>query len=164
MAWKKAPDWLVTAFGASLPDDPRVLRRQMFGYPCSFVGGNMYAGLFEERVVVRLSDADREALGRIDEAAPFEPMGRPMRGYMVLPEATARDARGLRDWLGRAFTHVSGLPVKVKKTAGSAKKDTVNAKNRTSNNPKVTKSTPKRTAPTPKRTGTTTRGTRPTRK
>ena len=41
MAWKKAPAALIDLFGASLPDDPRIERRQMFGYPAAFVNGNL---------------------------------------------------------------------------------------------------------------------------
>ncbi len=40
-AWKKSSAKLIAAFDASLPVDPRVERRSMFGYPCAFTGGNM---------------------------------------------------------------------------------------------------------------------------
>ena len=33
MAWEKAPRALVELFAESLPDDPRIERRKMFGYP-----------------------------------------------------------------------------------------------------------------------------------
>ena len=45
MAWTKAPQSLVDLFTESLPDDPRIERRKMFGFPSVFVGGNMCAGL-----------------------------------------------------------------------------------------------------------------------
>jgi TfoX/Sxy family transcriptional regulator of competence genes len=53
MAWKKSPPELVQRFekvAASLGTE----RRKMFGYPASFVHGNMFAGLHEDRFVLRL--------------------------------------------------------------------------------------------------------------
>jgi len=43
--WRKSPDDLIALFYAALPEDPRVERRKMFGYPCAFVGGNLFSGL-----------------------------------------------------------------------------------------------------------------------
>ena len=43
MAWVKASQGLMDLFAESLPDDPRVERRKMFGYPSIFVGGKAAA-------------------------------------------------------------------------------------------------------------------------
>jgi hypothetical protein len=55
MAWMKTPRGLVDLFDESMPDDPRLERRRMFGCPCVFVNGNMCAGLIEDRMIARLS-------------------------------------------------------------------------------------------------------------
>ena len=121
MKWKKAPEALVKLFDGVFPDDARAERRQMFGYPAGFVNGNMFAGLHEERFVVRLGDADRARLLAVDGATTFEPMkGRPMREYVVLPRSILDDAAELSRWLGRALAHGAALPPKAKK--GAAKK------------------------------------------
>ena len=39
---------------------PDAARKKMFGYPAAFVGGNMATGLFADRWVVRLPDAEIE--------------------------------------------------------------------------------------------------------
>lgn len=62
MAWKKSSPELVDAFVAALPNGRRVERRQMFEYPAVFVNGNMFAGLHQEDVVVRLPDELRTTL------------------------------------------------------------------------------------------------------
>jgi hypothetical protein len=54
--WRKSPDDLIALFHAALPDDPRIERRKMFGYPCAFVGGNLFTGLHQENVIVRLAE------------------------------------------------------------------------------------------------------------
>jgi hypothetical protein len=86
--WRKSPDDLIVLFHAALPDDPRIERRKMFGYPCAFVGGNLFTGLHQENVIVRLAETDRVAAIRKQGARLFEPMtGRPMREYIVLPKS-----------------------------------------------------------------------------
>jgi TfoX/Sxy family transcriptional regulator of competence genes len=119
MAWIKAPQGLIDLFDESLPDDPRLQRRKMFGYPAVFVHGNMAAGLFQDRVFVRLSDADRAALPRGGDY--FEPMpGRPMKAYAVIPDEVVADEERLAEVLGRAVTFTGTLP--PKKTEPKRKK------------------------------------------
>ena len=37
-------------------------KRQMFGFPAYFVNGNMFTGVFEDVIILRLADPDREEL------------------------------------------------------------------------------------------------------
>jgi hypothetical protein len=60
----------------------------MFGYPCALVGGNLLTGLHQESSTVCLAESDHLAAIGEQEASLFEAMsGRPMREYIVLPEA-----------------------------------------------------------------------------
>ncbi len=123
MAWRKSPPELIALFDAALPDDARIERRKMFGYPCAFVNGNMFTGLHQEDWVVRLSEVDRDTAKQDLGAGMFEPMaGRPMREYVSLPEAVLSDDAALADWIGRSLAYASSLPVKVKKPRKAAKK------------------------------------------
>jgi TfoX/Sxy family transcriptional regulator of competence genes len=122
-AWKKSSQRLVDLFEAALPDDPRVERRPMFGYPAAFTGGNLFASLFEERLVVRLDDEHRESLRALPGAKPFEPMpGRPMKEYTLVPPAMHGRPVDLAKWVARALEYVSTLPPKPRKKAGAKKK------------------------------------------
>ncbi len=56
MAWEKPSETLIEHFGRWLPDDSNVERRKMFGCPCAFVNGNMFAGVHEQNLIVRLSE------------------------------------------------------------------------------------------------------------
>lgn len=78
-AWKKTSPELLVAFDKALPASPGVTRRPMFGYASAFVNGNMFAGTFQDAIVVRLAEDDRVALLK-KGAAPFEPMGSPDEG------------------------------------------------------------------------------------
>lgn len=129
--WRKSPDDLVALFYAALPDDPRVERRKMFGYPCAFIGGNLFTGLHQENVIVRLAENDRlDAVGK-KGVRMFEPMsGRPMREYIVLPEAALASRTELATWLRRALSYAASLPAKTKKPARKAKSPAAKASRR----------------------------------
>lgn len=116
MAWDKSPPELIAVFDAALPPDPAIERRQMFGYPCAFVNGNMFVGLHEDNLILRLSEADREAFIETHGTRLFEPFpGRVMREYAVVPPALRTDAAALGDWIGRSLAYASALPPKAKK-------------------------------------------------
>jgi TfoX/Sxy family transcriptional regulator of competence genes len=102
-------------FASVVPDHPAVKIRPMFGQLSAFVNGNMFMGIFGDDVLVRVPDADREALlsagGR-----PFEPMaGRPMREYVVLPRAWRDQPDLVREWAARSLDHAEELPPKQPK-------------------------------------------------
>ena len=110
--WKKSPPELIAAFDAAIAGKPGVERRQMFGYPCAFLKGNMLSGLFQDQMMVRLSEADRSKASLEAAATPFAPGGRPMREYVVLPLQIVADKRKVGAWLKRAIAYVETLPAK----------------------------------------------------
>jgi TfoX/Sxy family transcriptional regulator of competence genes len=90
--------------------------RKMFGYPCAFVNGNMYAGLFETGLFLRLPESERAALLKLKGAVPFEPLpGRVMREYVVAPADLVQQPAVAAKWIRKAFDYGSSLPAKVKK-------------------------------------------------
>lgn len=142
MTWRKSPEQLVETFLAALPDDPRIERRKMFGYPCAFVNGNMFTGLHQENLIVRLGEEDRRTLVEKEGAHIFAPFpGRLMKEYVSLPEELITTPRTLQAWLRLSLEHTASLPPKGAKKAassGTAKKTTA---------PK--KTAPKKAGPTP---------------
>lgn len=114
MAWKKSPPELVAAFDAAIPEGVKVERRVMFGCPALFVRGHMAAGLFEDKVFVRVGEKDvRWMVG--EGGTAFEPMkGRPMRGFVVAPDRVRRDGARLAKWVAAGIEHAAALPPKEK--------------------------------------------------
>lgn len=106
---------LAQCFDASLPGDERVERRKMFGCPCAFVNGNMFAGVHEDKLIVRLPPEERERSVEEGRAQPCEIMGRVMREYVLLPDPLERKAGELRGWIERAFAYASELSPKQPK-------------------------------------------------
>ena len=110
--WKKAPPELVKAFEDAIATVPGAQPRKMFGYPAAFVNGQMFTGVFQDRLFVRLPESGRAELERLG-GKPFEPMpGRPMREYAEVPFGVLRSKTALADWIRRAFDYASALPAK----------------------------------------------------
>ena len=118
-AWKKTSPELVAVFDKAVPKSPGVTRRPMFGYASAFVNGNMFAGTFQDTIVVRLTETDRGALLKVKGAAPFEPMGHPMKEYVVVPASIVAKPTELGAWIERGHRYALTLPAK-----GATKKTT----------------------------------------
>ena len=92
---------------------PDITIKQMFGYPCAWIAGNMVSGLFAEDWWVRLSEEDREALLALPGAHQFEVMpGKAMGRYVVLPPDVAANDADVDAWLTKAIDYTRTLPPK----------------------------------------------------
>jgi TfoX/Sxy family transcriptional regulator of competence genes len=116
MKMQKSSPEIEKTFDEAFPEDPRAERRKMFGFSAGFVNGNHFGGLFENEVVLRLGDADRQTIVAEHGGSPFQPMGKPMRGYVSLPSSIVQEPAQLREWVNRAFEYGASLPPKEKKT------------------------------------------------
>lgn len=131
MQLKRPPPTLVELFQKLLPETGGD-GRTMFGCPCGFLGGNMFMGLFGDRLFLRLGEGDRDKLLAEEGAEHFDPMGgRPMREYVVVPSAWLEGDLDddLRAWTAKSVRYAKTLPPKVAKAAGK-KKPAVKAKAR----------------------------------
>ncbi len=126
MVWQKTPTELVELYERVRPPaGAGVEHRKMFGCPCCFVNGQMFMGLFEDRLFLRLGEDDRAAFLALPGAEQFTPMdGRPMREYVTAPAAMLADGPELRGWIDRSLTYAAALPAKERKprTAARAKR------------------------------------------
>ena len=112
--WQKAPLALIELFERNLPANERIERRKMFGYPCVFVGGNMFSFVHESNLVVRLDEEKRNEL--LDKGwRNFQPMGRVMREYLELPHHFLENEIEVRKILQESFDFAKNLPLKIKK-------------------------------------------------
>jgi hypothetical protein len=115
--FEKPPAELVARFEDVLARvaTPETTRRQMFGHPCAWVGGNMATGLFAASWWVRLPPDELERVLTSGEATTFSVMpGRAMQGYAVMPAAVVDDDRQVDDWVSRALAYTATLPPKRK--------------------------------------------------
>jgi len=99
-------------------------RRPMFGASTYFVNGNMFAGIHEDTIILRLSEKHRqEIMKEYDEVRPFEPVeGRPMKEYITLPEDIYSQSEIFQKWLKRSYEYALSLKPREKTTAIIPKK------------------------------------------
>ncbi|HLN51083.1 MAG TPA: TfoX/Sxy family protein [Thermoplasmata archaeon] len=109
----KAASPTVKLFEELTPAEKAVEAKKLFGQPAAFVNGNLFLGVFGEKLFVRLSEADRTEARRLPGCVNFEPMpGRPMSEYMVLPKSVLEVRTQARSWVTRSLRYASGLPPK----------------------------------------------------
>jgi TfoX/Sxy family transcriptional regulator of competence genes len=85
-AWSRSSAQAQQAFERTVATLPDVEPKKMFGCPCAFVNGQMFALLFADRWVLRLPQSDRERWTEAEGAHRFEPQpGRVMKEYVTLP-------------------------------------------------------------------------------
>jgi TfoX/Sxy family transcriptional regulator of competence genes len=115
MSMPKPTEDAKAAFKALVPPDAAVAMRPMFGNLAAFVNGNMFTGLFGEGLFVRLPDDERARLAERG-GRPFEPMpGRPMTGYVLVPEGWREDPGIAREEIAKALDWARSLPPKAPK-------------------------------------------------
>jgi TfoX/Sxy family transcriptional regulator of competence genes len=113
MPWQKANPTLIELLEKVVIEYP-CDRRFMFGSPTFFVNNNMFAGVHQDTVILRLSDADRASLYKAHpETGPFTPMpSRPMKEYAALPENLVKNSALLADFVKRSYEYASSVPAK----------------------------------------------------
>ena len=72
-------------FRSLVPDLPGVEVRPMFGAVAAFVSANMFAGLFDDAVGVKLDQAGLAELAALPGSGPFGPEQRPWAGTCRCP-------------------------------------------------------------------------------
>jgi TfoX/Sxy family transcriptional regulator of competence genes len=116
MKWMKAPEELKDLL-EDVMKDVECEKRPMFGYPAYFINKNMFVGLFQDKLFVRLSEPQlRELHKAYPTIANLEPMpGRPMKDYFTLPEKLYTKSPELSMIIAKAAEHARTLSPKSKK-------------------------------------------------
>ena len=116
--WDKPNEKLVKLLDeivATLEFDAPVDYRPMFGCPAYFTGGNLFAGVWQETMMLRLSEEGRAEIAAAG-GRPFEPMpGRAMKEYVALPPDMMADRDVAAAWVRKAAAYAASLPPKEKK-------------------------------------------------
>ncbi len=116
MKWTKAPEELKKTLDTLMASVERE-KRIMFGYPAYFINRNMFSGLFQDKLFLRLPPEQAAALRKPFPAlSNLEPMpGRPMKDYYVIPEKLYTDAARMGKVIEQAAAFCRNLPEKKTK-------------------------------------------------
>jgi len=122
MKWEKCSTELSDILAAAMVAFS-AQKRLMFGCPTYSVNGNMFTGVHQSDIFIRLAKGDRQSfLDSFDEAAPFEPVaGRIMKEYVVVPPAVYDNHEIFRSWLVKAIKYAAALPPKLAKPRAAKK-------------------------------------------
>lgn len=86
--------------------------RKMFGGLCLMLHGNMFAGVINDELMLRVGAEKSDGLLARPGARPMDFTGRPMKGYLYVEVSAFTTADGLSDWLDQALSFVETLPPK----------------------------------------------------
>jgi TfoX/Sxy family transcriptional regulator of competence genes len=116
MEWKK-PSPELTAYLVATMKPFGADSKKMFGSTCYFAGGNMFTGVHEDHIFLRLAEKERlEVTSSFKGAAPFEPIkGRPMKEYIIIPPLLYEDTKTFEEWIGRSMEFARSIPPKASK-------------------------------------------------
>jgi TfoX/Sxy family transcriptional regulator of competence genes len=92
-------------------------RKMMFGSPVFMINRNMFTGVHENNIFLRLSETDRQVMiKQFPGMKPFEPLkGRIMKEYIVVPKELYENGEAFREWLKHSHAFAFSLPPKKKK-------------------------------------------------
>ncbi len=91
-----------------------VTMRKMFGCPCAFVNGQMFAGVYQARIFLRLDPLAREQTLK-QSADLFAPGGPAMKQYVLLRESMHEQEGELTSLFRQSHAFASSLPPKEPK-------------------------------------------------
>jgi TfoX/Sxy family transcriptional regulator of competence genes len=114
--WQHPSEELSAVLAQAAEPFALVERRKMFGCPVLFLNGHMFAGVYGDRIILRLSEQDRAEALDVAGAEAFEPMpGRVMKEYVTFSGAPAMEVGMVQDWMRRSLEYVGAmLPKKAK--------------------------------------------------
>jgi TfoX/Sxy family transcriptional regulator of competence genes len=92
--------------------------RKMFGYPCLFKNGNMFAGTFGDKVFFRVPQEDQASVRKkTPVVSGFEPLkGRVMKDYLSV-DVKKTNKVFLKRIISFSWNVATRLPPKIKKPA-----------------------------------------------
>ncbi len=86
-------------------------RKTMFGGTGYMLGGNLFAGVYKDRLLVRLGPQEGAVALAEPHVTPFDMMPRPMPGWVTVDQAGLA-GEGLTRWLERGRAFAESLPPK----------------------------------------------------
>ena len=101
----------------SLPKNPGITERKMFGGLAFMLGGNMFCGVVRGDLMVRVGPDGHDDALTLPGARPMDFTGRPMRGMVFVGPAGCESNEALAEWVSQAFAFAESLP---SKNAGGA--------------------------------------------
>ena len=86
--------------------------KKMFGGIAFMVSGNMTVGVIRDELIARVGLENYESALRKPGVDLFQPIGKPMAGWVSVAPETHRTDKNLKYWIELALEFVKTLPAK----------------------------------------------------
>lgn len=86
--------------------------QKMFGGIGYLWHGHMCFGVYKHYLILRLGDEEAKKALAAKYVRPFDITGKPMKGWVMVPEANEKSEGSLKQWVERAMDFVGQLPRK----------------------------------------------------
>jgi TfoX/Sxy family transcriptional regulator of competence genes len=83
----------------------------MFGGTCYTLKGNMVCGVYKDFLILRLGEQQAAEALKLPGVRPMDITGKPMKGWVMIAEATLTDDATAR-WIEKARAFAISLPAK----------------------------------------------------
>ncbi|MGL4465834.1 MAG: TfoX/Sxy family protein [Planctomycetia bacterium] len=91
---------------------PGVEEKKMFGSLAFLRDGRLFVGVWKDALIVKLPPDEAAAALADPHVTPFDPVGRPMKAWLLVASAEVEDEARLRTWIDRAWAYVETQPAK----------------------------------------------------
>ena len=88
------------------------VEKKMFGGVGFLLNGNMACGVNKEDLIVRVDPAKHNALLKVAHVRPFDMIGRPMKGWLLVDRDGVKTDKQLSTWIKQGVEFASTLPHK----------------------------------------------------
>jgi TfoX/Sxy family transcriptional regulator of competence genes len=113
--WQKPSEQTIALYQNIVSQLDGVEKRTMFGCPCAFVNGNMFFGVYQDQLFLRMGEEQREQLSQIFPIKSFSPMGKVMKAYIAIPGVIMNEQVKLLTLVKNALVKAQMLPLKSRK-------------------------------------------------
>ncbi len=116
MSWQRPSENLVRLLNDSL-QGVECEKKKMFGQYAFFMNGNMFCGVHQSSIFLRMAREDlEEAMSRYSELGKFEPReGMVMKEYLQASPEFVRDLELFRELLKKSVEYARNLPPKKRR-------------------------------------------------
>jgi len=87
-------------------------RKNMFGGVCHLLKGNMFCGVYQDFLILRLGPDQAGKALQMSAVRPFDITGKPMKGWVMVVQDEFHSDNDLEQWLLKARNFAAALPPK----------------------------------------------------
>jgi len=97
---------------AKLKGTRGLVEKKMFGGVGFMIHGNMACGILKEDLIVRVNPESHHEILKRPHVKPFDNMGRPMAGWILVTPEGCRADKALASWIQMGVEFAKTLPAK----------------------------------------------------